>query len=113
MIVVRYASVKHSLILQVFDSHLCKKPNEDILIMLNSSMCLPFRATLPARCSAQIPSWATGCLCFVCHIISFSFSDEQNFVLRDAEAEVLFCFSLEESLKRAQVAPLFKVCNLP
>lgn len=34
-------------------------------------------------------------------------------MLRDAEAEVLFCFSLEESLKRAQVAPLFKVCNLP
>lgn len=30
-------------------------------------------------------------------------------MLRDAEAEVLFCFSLEESLKRAQVAPLFKV----
>lgn len=29
-------------------------------------------------------------------------------MLRDAEAEVLFCFSLEESLKRAQVAPLFK-----
>ncbi|XP_078088301.1 PAX-interacting protein 1 isoform X2 [Mustelus asterias] len=36
------------------------------------------------------------------------FIDEQNFVLRDAEAEVLFCFSLEESLKRAQGAPLFK-----
>uniref|UniRef100_W5N465 PAX-interacting protein 1 n=1 Tax=Lepisosteus oculatus TaxID=7918 RepID=W5N465_LEPOC len=36
------------------------------------------------------------------------FVDEQNFVLRDAEAEVLFCFSLEESLKRAHSAPLFK-----
>lgn len=33
-------------------------------------------------------------------------------MLRDAEAEVLFCFSLEESLKRAQVAPLFKVCSI-
>lgn len=50
-------------------------------------------------------------LSFVRYIISLSFSDEQNFVLRDAEAEVLFCFSLEESLKRAQVAPLFKVCS--
>jgi len=30
-------------------------------------------------------------------------------MLRDAEAEVLFCFSLEESLKRAHAAPLFKV----
>ncbi|XP_069770891.1 PAX-interacting protein 1 isoform X2 [Narcine bancroftii] len=39
---------------------------------------------------------------------SQKFVDEQNFVLRDAEAEVLFCFSLEESLKRAQRAPLFK-----
>ncbi|XP_020371789.2 PAX-interacting protein 1 [Rhincodon typus] len=39
---------------------------------------------------------------------SQKFIDEQNFVLRDAEAEVLFCFSLEESLKRAQSAPLFK-----
>ncbi|XP_053117702.1 PAX-interacting protein 1 isoform X2 [Hemicordylus capensis] len=36
------------------------------------------------------------------------FIEEQNYILRDAEAEVLFCFSLEESLKRAQVAPLFK-----
>ncbi|KPP73451.1 PAX-interacting protein 1-like, partial [Scleropages formosus] len=36
------------------------------------------------------------------------FVDEQNFMLRDAEAEVLFCFSLEESLKRAHSAPLFK-----
>ncbi|KAG9476412.1 hypothetical protein GDO78_003128 [Eleutherodactylus coqui] len=34
--------------------------------------------------------------------------DEQSYILRDAEAEVLFCFSLEESLKRARVAPLFK-----
>jgi len=51
-------------------------------------------------------------LSFICSIVSLSFSDEQNFVLRDAEAEVLFCFSLEESLKRAQVAPLFKVCRL-
>ncbi|XP_060681119.1 PAX-interacting protein 1 [Hemiscyllium ocellatum] len=39
---------------------------------------------------------------------SQKFIDEQSFVLRDAEAEVLFCFSLEESLKRAQNAPLFK-----
>ncbi|XP_037372197.1 PAX-interacting protein 1 [Talpa occidentalis] len=36
------------------------------------------------------------------------FVDEQSFLLRDAEAEVLFSFSLEESLKRAHVAPLFK-----
>lgn len=35
--------------------------------------------------------------------------DEQNYLLRDAEAEVLFSFSLEESLKRAHVSPLFKV----
>lgn len=39
---------------------------------------------------------------------SQQFADEQNFMLRDAEAEVLFCFSLEESLKRAHAAPLFK-----
>lgn len=38
-----------------------------------------------------------------------SILEEQNYILRDAEAEVLFCFSLEESLKRAQMAPLFKV----
>ncbi|KAM7123535.1 LOW QUALITY PROTEIN: PAX-interacting protein 1 [Ciconia maguari] len=48
------------------------------------------------------PEWLEEC--FKCQ----KFVDEQNFVLRDAEAEVLFCFSLEESLKRAQVAPLFK-----
>lgn len=35
--------------------------------------------------------------------------DEQTYLLRDAEAEVLFSFSLEESLKRAHVSPLFKV----
>lgn len=39
---------------------------------------------------------------------SQKFVDEQNYMLRDAEAEVLFCFSLEESLKRAHAAPLFK-----
>lgn len=39
-----------------------------------------------------------------------SFSDEQNYLLRDAEAEVLFSFSLEESLRRAHASPLFKVC---
>ena len=38
-----------------------------------------------------------------------SFSDEQNYLLRDAEAEVLFSFSLEESLRRAHASPLFKV----
>lgn len=48
------------------------------------------------------PEWLEEC--FKCQ----KFVDEQNFMLRDAEAEVLFCFSLEESLKRAQVAPLFK-----
>ena len=36
-------------------------------------------------------------------------ADEQNYLLRDAEAEVLFSFSLEESLRRAHAAPLFKV----
>lgn len=36
-------------------------------------------------------------------------ADEQSYTLRDAEAEVLFGFSLEESLKRAHSAPLFKV----
>ncbi|KAF6086529.1 PAX interacting protein 1 [Phyllostomus discolor] len=36
------------------------------------------------------------------------FIDEQSYLLRDAEAEVLFSFSLEESLKRAHVSPLFK-----
>lgn len=36
------------------------------------------------------------------------FVEEQSYILRDAEAEVLFCFSLEESLKRARVIPLFK-----
>lgn len=39
---------------------------------------------------------------------SQKFVDEQSCTLRDAEAEVLFGFSLEESLKRAQSAPLFK-----
>lgn len=38
-----------------------------------------------------------------------SSADEQNYLLRDAEAEVLFSFSLEESLRRAHAAPLFKV----
>lgn len=41
----------------------------------------------------------------------FVYSDEQNYMLRDAEAEVLFGFSLEESLKRAHTAPLFKVSD--
>ncbi|XP_057587442.1 PAX-interacting protein 1 isoform X2 [Hippopotamus amphibius kiboko] len=36
------------------------------------------------------------------------FIDEQSYLLRDAEAEVLFSFSLEESLRRARVSPLFK-----
>uniref|UniRef100_A0A3P8WZZ6 PAX-interacting protein 1 n=1 Tax=Cynoglossus semilaevis TaxID=244447 RepID=A0A3P8WZZ6_CYNSE len=39
---------------------------------------------------------------------SQKFVDEQPYILKDAEAEVLFGFSLEESLKRAQCAPLFK-----
>ncbi|XP_014826233.1 PREDICTED: PAX-interacting protein 1 isoform X1 [Poecilia mexicana] len=39
---------------------------------------------------------------------SQKFVDEQSYTLRDAEAEVLFSFSLEESLKRAHAAPLFK-----
>ncbi|XP_061694687.1 PAX-interacting protein 1 isoform X2 [Syngnathoides biaculeatus] len=36
------------------------------------------------------------------------FVDEQSYILRDAEAEVLFGFSLEESLKKAHSSPLFK-----
>ncbi|XP_058482379.1 PAX-interacting protein 1 isoform X2 [Solea solea] len=36
------------------------------------------------------------------------FVEENTYSLRDAEAEVLFGFSLEESLKRAHSAPLFK-----
>ncbi|KAH0627598.1 hypothetical protein JD844_003528 [Phrynosoma platyrhinos] len=48
------------------------------------------------------PDWLEEC--FKCQ----TFIEEQSYILRDAEAEVLFCFSLEESLKRAQAAPLFK-----
>ncbi|XP_036086508.1 PAX-interacting protein 1 isoform X1 [Rousettus aegyptiacus] len=48
------------------------------------------------------PDWLEEC--FKCQ----TFVDEQSFLLRDAEAEVLFSFSLEESLKRAHVSPLFK-----
>ncbi|XP_024900692.1 PAX-interacting protein 1 [Pteropus alecto] len=48
------------------------------------------------------PEWLEEC--FKCQ----TFVDEQNYLLRDAEAEVLFSFSLEESLKRAHVSPLFK-----
>jgi hypothetical protein len=51
----------------------------------------------------MLPAYA----CSECAL--FCFSDEQNYILRDAEAEVLFSFSLEESLKRAHVSPLFKV----
>ncbi|XP_077392039.1 PAX-interacting protein 1 [Festucalex cinctus] len=39
---------------------------------------------------------------------SQKFVDEQSYILKDAEAEVLFGFSLEESLKKAHTAPLFK-----
>lgn len=51
---------------------------------------------------------------FFCSLISavcggVCVADEQSYTLRDAEAEVLFSFSLEESLKRAHTAPLFKV----
>ncbi|KAJ8775838.1 hypothetical protein J1605_016065 [Eschrichtius robustus] len=48
------------------------------------------------------PEWLEEC--FKCQ----KFIDEQNYLLRDAEAEVLFSFSLEESLRRARVSPLFK-----
>ncbi|XP_057360916.1 PAX-interacting protein 1 isoform X1 [Manis pentadactyla] len=48
------------------------------------------------------PEWLEEC--FKCQ----KFIDEQSYLLRDAEAEVLFSFSLEESLKRARVSPLFK-----
>lgn len=48
------------------------------------------------------PEWLEEC--FKCQ----KFIDEQNYLLRDAEAEVLFSFSLEESLKRAHASPLFK-----
>uniref|UniRef100_A0A3P9J751 PAX-interacting protein 1 n=1 Tax=Oryzias latipes TaxID=8090 RepID=A0A3P9J751_ORYLA len=39
---------------------------------------------------------------------SQKFVGEQAFILKDAEAEVLFNFSLEESLRKAHSAPLFK-----
>nr|XP_042104992.1 PAX-interacting protein 1 isoform X3 [Ovis aries] len=48
------------------------------------------------------PEWLEEC--FKCQ----KFIDEQNYLLRDAEAEVLFSFSLEESLRRAHASPLFK-----
>ncbi|XP_052494779.1 PAX-interacting protein 1 [Budorcas taxicolor] len=48
------------------------------------------------------PEWLEEC--FKCQ----KFIDEQNYLLRDAEAEVLFSFSLEESLRRAHATPLFK-----
>uniref|UniRef100_A0A4W2DQJ7 PAX-interacting protein 1 n=1 Tax=Bos indicus x Bos taurus TaxID=30522 RepID=A0A4W2DQJ7_BOBOX len=48
------------------------------------------------------PEWLEEC--FKCQ----KFVDEQNYLLRDAEAEVLFSFSLEESLRRAHASPLFK-----
>lgn len=48
--------------------------------------------------------------CFlVCLCVHAPAADEQSYILRDAEAEVLFGFSLEESLKKANSAPLFKV----
>lgn len=53
---------------------------------------------------------AFTCICFVNGSKPVvCVTDEQSCTLRDAEAEVLFGFSLEESLKRAQSAPLFKV----
>uniref|UniRef100_A0A8C3YDH7 PAX-interacting protein 1 n=1 Tax=Catagonus wagneri TaxID=51154 RepID=A0A8C3YDH7_9CETA len=48
------------------------------------------------------PEWLEEC--FKCQ----KFIDEQSYLLRDAEAEVLFSFSLEESLRRAHLSPLFK-----
>uniref|UniRef100_A0A7N9AL27 PAX-interacting protein 1 n=1 Tax=Mastacembelus armatus TaxID=205130 RepID=A0A7N9AL27_9TELE len=48
------------------------------------------------------PDWLEECW------RSQKFVDEQRHTLRDAEAEVLFGFSLEESLKRARNTPLFK-----
>ncbi|XP_061746291.1 PAX-interacting protein 1 [Nerophis ophidion] len=48
------------------------------------------------------PDWLEECW------RSQKFVDEQNYILRDAEAEVLFGFSLEESLKKAHSAALFK-----
>lgn len=54
-------------------------------------------------------SWGAGHVPALSDRVLFCFPDEQNYLLRDAEAEVLFSFSLEESLKRAHVSPLFKV----
>lgn len=45
----------------------------------------------------------------MCAYVYVCVADEQGYTLRDAEAEVLFGFSLEESLKRANSVPLFKV----
>jgi len=53
----------------------------------------------PVPGTPQVCTFLRGRLCF---------PDEQNYLLRDAEAEVLFSFSLEESLKRAHASPLFK-----
>ncbi|XP_065772879.1 LOW QUALITY PROTEIN: PAX-interacting protein 1-like [Muntiacus reevesi] len=49
------------------------------------------------------PEWLEEC--FKCQ----KFIDQQNYLFQDAEAEVLFSFSLEESLRRAHVPLLFKV----
>lgn len=45
----------------------------------------------------------------MCAYVYVCVADEQGYTLRDAEAEVLFGFSLEKSLKRANSVPLFKV----
>lgn len=58
-------------------------------------------------------SLTNACIFRYMNITLFPILEEQSYMLRDAEAEVLFCFSLEESLKRAQVAPLFKVHYFP
>lgn len=61
----------------------------------------------PGRSAWPRARRAPGCACRPEHLCCPA--DEQNYLLRDAEAEVLFSFSLEESLKRAHVSPLFKV----
>ncbi len=45
-----------------------------------------------------------------CHSLVFV-SDVNNFVLKDAKVEKQFNFSLEQSLRRAQEKPLFKVSS--
>lgn len=43
------------------------------------------------------------------HCFCICGTEEHTYTLQDAEAELLFGFTLEESIKRANSSPLFKV----